>query len=160
MITIHDETADDDLCCASCGIAGVDDVKLTKCACKLVRYCSVKCQKEHRPKRDEDCKKRVAELREEILFKQPESTHYGDCPICLLSHSLDAAKSSMYPCCSKMVCNGCVYANKRREREAKLKQTCPFCRHQMPKTNKEGELLLKKRIEANNPDAMCHMTWV
>jgi hypothetical protein len=35
--------------CASCGIAAVDNVKLKKCACNLVKYCSVVCQKNHRP---------------------------------------------------------------------------------------------------------------
>ena len=67
------------LCCASCGIAGDDDIKLKKCACKLVQYCSVKCQKDHRPKHKKECKQQVAELRDEILFKQPESNHLGDC---------------------------------------------------------------------------------
>ena len=157
MITIHDETADDDLCCASCGIAGVDDVKLTKCACKLVRYCSDECQEDHRPKHDEDCKKRAAELRDEILFKQPESTHFGDCPICILPLSHDKTKSGMYSCCSKLICRGCGYANQLRELRKNVKQTCPFCRHPMPKTNEERELLGKKRIEANDPLAMCQM---
>jgi hypothetical protein len=31
---------DNMMCCASCGIAPVDDVKLKKCACNLVKYCS------------------------------------------------------------------------------------------------------------------------
>eukprot|EP00984_Skeletonema_dohrnii_P035791 scaffold35973_cov122-Skeletonema_dohrnii-CCMP3373.AAC.2 len=30
-----------------------------------------------------ECKKRAAEFRDELLFKQPESCHEGDCPICL-----------------------------------------------------------------------------
>jgi hypothetical protein len=35
-------------CCASCGIAEVDDIKLNICTdCDLARYCSVKCQKNH-----------------------------------------------------------------------------------------------------------------
>jgi hypothetical protein len=34
--------------CASCGTAAVDDVTLKKCACNLVKYCSVDCQKNHR----------------------------------------------------------------------------------------------------------------
>jgi hypothetical protein len=38
------------------------------------------------------CKKRAAELRDEILFKQPENTHLGDCPICFLPLSLDLEK--------------------------------------------------------------------
>eukprot|EP00984_Skeletonema_dohrnii_P007364 scaffold2671_cov81-Skeletonema_dohrnii-CCMP3373.AAC.4 len=68
--------------CAACGIAGGDDIKLKKCtACKSVRYCGVKCQKEHRPQHKKECKKRAAELRDEILFKQPESSDLGDCPI-------------------------------------------------------------------------------
>ena len=66
-------------CCASCGKAEVDDVKLKQCdGCDLVRYCSGSCQELHRPEHAEKCRKRVAELRDEILFKQPESTHLGD----------------------------------------------------------------------------------
>jgi hypothetical protein len=70
------------MCCAACGIAGEDDIQLKTCtACKSVRYCSVKCQKEHRSQHKRECKKRAAELRDEILFKQRESSHKGDCPI-------------------------------------------------------------------------------
>eukprot|EP00984_Skeletonema_dohrnii_P015213 scaffold6528_cov67-Skeletonema_dohrnii-CCMP3373.AAC.1 len=64
------------MCCASCGTEEVDGVKLKKCtACKSVRYCSVKCQKDHRSKHKRACKKRAAEFRDEIVFKQPESSH-------------------------------------------------------------------------------------
>ena len=78
------------MCCASCGIAEVDDVKMKKCdACDLVGYCSDNCQQEHRPQHEASCKKRAAELRDEILFRQPESTHKGDCPICFLPLPLD-----------------------------------------------------------------------
>jgi hypothetical protein len=41
------------------------------------------------------CKMRAAELRDEILFEQPESTHLGDCPICLLQLSLDQKNLTM-----------------------------------------------------------------
>eukprot|EP00985_Skeletonema_marinoi_P000147 scaffold42_cov77-Skeletonema_marinoi.AAC.8 len=55
---------DEAKCCASCGVVEVDDVKLKNCtACYLVRYCSVKCQKDHRPNHKRQCKKRAAELR-------------------------------------------------------------------------------------------------
>jgi hypothetical protein len=40
----------DENVCANCGIVAVDHVKLKKCACNLVKYCSVGCQKQHRPK--------------------------------------------------------------------------------------------------------------
>ena len=70
--------------CAGCGIVGGDEIKLKKCACKLVKYCGVKCQKAHRKLHKRACKKRAAELRDELLFKQPESSHLADCPICSL----------------------------------------------------------------------------
>eukprot|EP00986_Skeletonema_menzelii_P005251 scaffold1875_cov124-Skeletonema_menzelii.AAC.3 len=90
------------LCCASWGIAGGDDIKLKKCtACHLVRYCSVKCQEDHRPQHKRECKKRAAELHDDIFFKQPESSH-------------------MEADLSKRVCQGCDYANQKRELEGKL----------------------------------------
>eukprot|EP00985_Skeletonema_marinoi_P007128 scaffold3120_cov219-Skeletonema_marinoi.AAC.11 len=74
-------------CCASCGIAEVDDIKLTTCDanCKLVRCCSDKCQRDHNPQHKEECKK----FSDEVLFAQPESTHFGDCPICFLPLAID-----------------------------------------------------------------------
>ena len=55
--------------CASCGVAESDDIKLKDCsACHLVKYCSVKCQKDHRPKHKKECKKRATELKDELLL--------------------------------------------------------------------------------------------
>ena len=141
--------------CASCGTTENNDIKLKKCtACHLVRYCSVECQKEHRKKHKKECKKRAAELRDELLFKQPESTHLGDCPICCLPLPLDAQKSPMMSCCSKTICGGCNYANKKREAEGGLQQECPFCRHPVPKTQIEAQRITMKRVEANDPAAL------
>jgi tetratricopeptide (TPR) repeat protein len=141
--------------CASCGLPECYDVKLKTCtACKSVRYCGVKCQRDHRPKHKRACKKRAAELRDELLFKQPESTHLGDCPICMIPLPLDPENSAFLSCCGKMVCNGCAHANMKREFQAKLEEKCPFCRKSVPKTEKELEENLVKRIEANDPVAM------
>jgi TPR repeat protein len=146
------------MCCASCGIAEVDDIKLKKCnACKSVRYCSVNCQRDHRPQHKRACKKRVAELRDEILFKQPEISHYGDCPICLLPLSIDTNTFTMMACCSKWICHGCNYANQMRELDESLERKCAFCRHPIPKSQKKAEMNLMNRIEANDPAAMCAM---
>ena len=146
------------LSCASCGIAGGDDVKLKDCsACKLVKYCGIECQRRHRPKHKNECKRRAAELRDEILFKQPDSSDFGDCPICCLPLSIDFTKSSLYSCCSKLICSGCDYANYKREIEEKLQSTCPFCRHPIPTSNEEGEKNLLKRVAANDPVAMTRM---
>jgi hypothetical protein len=144
------------MCCASCGIAGVDEIKLKTCtACKFVRYCSVKCQRDHRLKHKKACKKRAAELREETLFKQPESTHEGDCPICFLPHPLFPEKPIVMACCSKLICVGCHYANQVREIQGSLEQKCPFCRHPSPKSDEEVKKNLLKRIEVNDPVAIC-----
>jgi tetratricopeptide (TPR) repeat protein len=140
--------------CASCGLPECDDITLKKCtACKSVRYCGVKCQKNHRPQHKRTCKKRAAELRDELLFKQPESTHLGDCPICMIPLPLDPEKSTMVSCCSNMICSGCCYANKIRKMNP-LDVKCPFCRKPAPKTEKEMEEDIMKRLEANDPLAM------
>jgi hypothetical protein len=142
-------------CCASCGMPECDDITLKKCtACKSVRYCGVKCQKNHRPQHKRACKKRAAELRDELLFKQPESSHLGDCPICMIPLPLDRNKSSMMTCCSKVVCGGCDYANMMRELQDKLEQKCPFCRELLPTTDEEIEENIMKRIETNDPVTM------
>ncbi|KAK1737703.1 zf-MYND and TPR domain-containing protein [Skeletonema marinoi] len=137
--------AGETLCCASCGIAEVDDIKLTTCDAnyKLVRYCSDACQRDHRPQHKEECKKRVAELRDELLFVQPESNHLGDCPICFLPLAIDGSKRVMMSCCSKQ--------------NPSLKRKCPFCRHPVPTTNAESDANRMKRVEVNDPVAMRQM---
>jgi len=143
-----------DMSCASCGIAQVDDIKLKRCTCKLVRYCSVKCQHEHRSQHKGACKKQVAELHDVLLFKQPESSHLGDCPICCLPLPLDESKETMYPCCSKVICNGCSHANDLREKVEMVGLSCPFCREPVPRTRAQTKLNQMKRVEANDPAAI------
>ena len=148
--------------CASCGITGGDDIKLKRCtACHLVRYCGVKCQKEHRPKHKKECKKRAAELRDELLFKQPESTHLGDCPICCLplpiDLSIDSKEAVFMTCCSKLICRGCNVANLKRELDGRLEHKCPFCRIVLTRSEEEINRRLMKRIEANDPVAICNL---
>jgi len=150
-----DQTEAADICCASCGIAELDDIKLKTCdACDLVKYCSDECQKDHRPQHEAMCKERSAELRAEILFKQPESSHRGDCPICFLPLPLDPKKSSMQSCCSKVVCKGCSYADYLRQLEERLGRVCPFCRHPTPTTQEEANKNKMKRVEKNDPVAI------
>eukprot|EP00577_Skeletonema_sp_RCC1716_P019921 CAMPEP_0113399764 /NCGR_PEP_ID=MMETSP0013_2-20120614/15730_1 /TAXON_ID=2843 ORGANISM="Skeletonema costatum, Strain 1716" /NCGR_SAMPLE_ID=MMETSP0013_2 /ASSEMBLY_ACC=CAM_ASM_000158 /LENGTH=312 /DNA_ID=CAMNT_0000284721 /DNA_START=51 /DNA_END=989 /DNA_ORIENTATION=- /assembly_acc=CAM_ASM_000158 len=146
-------------CCASCGVAEVDEIKLKKCNdCDLVRYCSDKCQQEHISQHELSCKERAAELRDEILFRQPASSHLGDCLICLLpisfDDSLDANKCFVLDCCSKMFCVGCAFAIAKREREESLEPTCPFCRQS---TKKVDAKKVTKRIQANDPVAFSKM---
>ena len=141
--------------CASCGIAENDEVKLKNCnGCYLVKYCGINCQKAHRKQHKRECKKRAAELRDELLFKRPESSHLGDCPICCLPLPLDLTKSAMMGCCSKIVCEGCALANAEREHELGLDQKCPFCRKPSFITYEEYYKRLMKRVQMNDPDAI------
>ena len=154
-----DESAADLLCCSSCGVAEIDDIKLKPCdGCDLVRYCSDECKEDYRREHETSCKERAAELRDEILFRQPESTHLGDCPICFLPLPLEAwaGKRSLLPCCSTWICDGCLYAeNARQHRQNVQDKKCPFCRHSLTNTNEEE--LLMKRVEANDPNALRQM---
>ncbi len=144
--------------CASCGTAGSDDIQLKRCnGCYLVRYCSIKCQKDHRPKHKKECKRRAAELKDEILFKQPESTHLGDCPICCLPLPIGVERSAFMNCCSKRLCVGCTHANMEREYEGRLQHSCPFCREVAPSSDEEQNERVMRRVEVNDPAAMCHM---
>ena len=150
----EEEAADTMMRCASCGITAGDDVKLKDCsACKIVKYCGVECQKKHRKEHKKECKKRAAELRDKILFKQPESSHLGDCPICCLPHSL-TEKPSLSSCCSKRICNGCLYANLKRESEGGIEFKCLFCRSELSLSLSEDPHEVKrdltKRVEAND----------
>ena len=151
----EDKKAEATVCCASCCIAEIDDIKLMECdGCDLVKYCGDECQENHKSEHADDCKKRASELRDELLFKIPESSHLGDCPICSLPLPLEMKKSSMMSCCSKVICRGCSYANQKREREASMTPSCPFCRKPIPKTDEGVEKQNMKRVEANDPAAM------
>ncbi len=93
--------------CASCGIAVIDNITLKKCACDLVKYCSVDCQKNHRPQHKKACRKRLVELHDKQLFTQPDISHMGECSICCLPLPIDERKSMLNTCCCKVICNGC-----------------------------------------------------
>jgi len=159
MMSTENKEADMVMCCASCGIAGVDDVKLMDCddGCDLVKYCSDKCQKNHREQHEEECKKRMTELRDKDLFTMPDNSCYGECPICCLPLPLDLQKSVMMACCSKRICHGCCHANKKREFEAGLENRCVFCREPAPETQEEVIKRSMNRIKKNCPVAMRHM---
>ena len=139
--------------CAGCGIKenNDEDIKLKLCtACKSVRYCSVRCQKEHRSQHKKACKKRAAELRDELLFKQPESSFLGDCPICFLPHQIGHEHPKrIYSCCCKCICGGCAYACFKNEGDSGDK--CPFCRKPSDLSEEQVRANFERRAEANDP---------
>src|SRR5210317_1308090 len=145
------------MCCANCGKAGVDDIKLKNCtACKLVKYCSIECQKNHRPQHKKACKKRAAEIRDDRLFTQPDESHLGECLICCLPLPLDYDKFTLLvQCCSKIICNGCNHTNLMRELEGGLEHRCAFCREPIiQKSDEEIDRNNIQRAKANDPNAL------
>jgi tetratricopeptide (TPR) repeat protein len=145
-----------DVVCANCGhdIAEVDEIKLEECdGCDLVRYCGDKCREEHREQHNEECKKRAKESQDNSLFRQPDGSHRGECPLCFLPMPLDPRKSTFNSCCSKHICDGCEYAHHVKSGS----QTCPFCRESLADDDDEEERRLMKRIKANDPAALRYM---
>jgi TPR repeat protein len=91
------------------------------------------------------------------LFTLPDSSHLGECPICFLPLPIEQKKWTLMACCCKTICNGCNYANAKREIEAGLQQRCAFCREPAPKSDQEANKLCMKRVKKNDPLAICQM---
>jgi hypothetical protein len=143
-----------DVCCANCGMAEIDDIKLEQCdGCDLVKYCGDKCKQGHREQHEEECKKRAQEIHDGDVFTQPDGTHLGECPLCFLPMPLDTEKSTFKSCCSELICNGCVYAHHVKHGG----RNCPFCREPPPFDEEEYHKRTMKRIKANDPAATREM---
>jgi hypothetical protein len=169
-------------CCAECGSVAGEGLTLKACkACMLVKYCNAECQRKHWSKHKKPCKQRVAELRDEALFKDPPPKE--DCPICFLPMpttlicciSLPPATISSVPindfaeankelashhleeyysCCGKTICRGCIWSD--ADVGNPYENKCPFCnsdRAGQTEVKKVKEML--KRAEANDPVSIC-----
>jgi TPR repeat protein len=159
-------------CCADCGVEG-DSLKMCK-ACMHARYCNAECQKKHWPKHKAACKERVAELRDEALFKNPLAKE--ECPICFLPMPLtliccmslppasvfsvpiydfaianmelaDKGMETYYLCCGKSICRGCEHSFCMSGNDGK----CPFCNSDRA-SKTDGELVaeMMNRVEVND----------
>ena len=138
-------TDDNNDTCANCGKEGSN---LNTCnRCKSVKYCNAACKKKHRSKHKNKCDRRVAELHEEALFKQPPQKE--DCPICFLRLPTLRSGSRYQTCCGKVICSGCIIAVILTTG----KNMCPFCRALAPPSGEENIERVKKRIEVG--DAYC-----
>ena len=140
--------------CANCGKEGTN---LNICnRCEMVKYCNATCKKKHRSKHKKKCDRRVAELRDELLFKQPP-TQYEDCPICFLPMpSLDTGR--IYnTCCGKMICSGCIHAPVYDNEGNKMEQTCPFCRTPISSSDEEAIKRINRRVEKGDAHAISNL---
>ena len=137
--------------CANCGKEG-RDVTNTCNKCKSVKYCNAACKKKHRHKHKKECERRVAELHDERLFKQPPLDE--DCPICFLRLPQLGSGQTYMSCCGKLVCRGCNYAVTKKDTAGSL---CPFCRTQGPSSEAEIMKRNKKRMDSNDAQAVCNL---
>ena len=143
-----------DVVCGWCGIAEVDNIKLEDCdGCDLVKYCGDKCRGEHRHWHVGDCKRRAKELHDKKLFRQPDGSHRGECPLCFLPMPFDGDKCAFWSCCSTSICDGCEYANAKSNGS----EYCPFCREPQQVDDEEGDKRMMKRVKANDPNALRQM---
>jgi len=156
MSTITTKDADDSKHqCAACGDSDDGGGSLKACtACNLVKYCNRTCQAAHRPAHKKACKKRVAELFDEKLFKQPPPNE--DCPICYLRLPIDLDQCVYQSCCGKMLCGGCFHAHLVAAADTE-KQKCIFCRNERYSSDEEEIERQKKRVEANDAMAMANL---
>ena len=138
--------------CAHCGKQGSDTAKLKNCtACRLVKYCGVDCQKAHRKQHKKACKKRAAELKDELPYSQGLERPEGDsCPICTLPIPLPMAHYSIFQsCCMKRICNGCDFAAFKRGMT-----DCPFCRTPRPDSDADNLAMIISRVKKKDPEAI------
>jgi hypothetical protein len=152
-IIMSSDKTDDTACCASCGKAQSDEIKLKKCACNLVRYCSVACQKDHRSQHKRACKKKVAELFDEKLFAPPPPRE--DCPICFLPMPERVEQTTYKVCCGKVTCCGCMVAAAHAENNTHAPR-CPFCREVTSNSDSKIVKQYRKRMEENNDAIAAH----
>jgi hypothetical protein len=157
MSTITTKDADDGKhhCCAACGDSDDGGGSLKACtACNLVKYCNRTCQVAHWPAHKKACKKRVAELFDEKLFKQPPPNE--DCPICYLRLPIVLVQCMYQTCCGRILCRGCVHAHSVAAADTE-KEKCVFCRSVATSSEEVLGEKMKKRAEANDAWAMLNL---
>jgi len=156
LLNIKDDKAAAGNICANCdkGEECIDSLK-TCSKCNMAKYCNRECQLAHWPQHKKDCKKRAAELHDEKLFKQPPSE---DCPICMQTLPSLQSGSRFKLCCGKMICSGCIHANKEMQlKKMKHLDLCPFCRAPTPQGVKNTFEATKKQADAGHAAAINAM---
>ena len=124
----------------------------------MVKYCNAACKKKHRSKHKKACERRVAELHDEALFKEPPAQE--DCPICFLPLPIDTAQITFSSCCGKLICNGCILAIAKEVRGRGKVELCAFCREPNPGSSEEEIQQIKKLMDAGNAYAFYKLAGI
>jgi len=140
--------------CAACGKEGNSDDMNNCNKCMMVKYCNAACKKKHRKKHKKACEKRVAELHEEALFKEPPPRE--ECPICMLPLPINDNLSMFKSCCGKLLCSGCINAMVKSGGA----DLCAFCRTPRPSSEEEEIKRTNKLIGVGNTKACLFLAAV
>jgi hypothetical protein len=147
--------------CVQCGKLGGDSgVALKKCSsCHLVRYCSVECQRSHRPAHKKTCQEQAAKQIEEMLFADPPESE--ECPVCLLRLPINREQILYQSCCGQTICTACLMGiskaainGKSRPMDVLKGHECPLCRTRISLSLDVHAERMKKRIELGDPSGM------
>ncbi|EJK56890.1 hypothetical protein THAOC_23132 [Thalassiosira oceanica] len=88
---------------------------------------------------------------EELMNSGHELPDIYTCPLCCQPLALPARKHSKYKsCCMKMVCHGCIHASRKRG----MGKMCAFCRTPTPDSDAAALALVRKRVDAKDPEAI------
>ena len=145
--------------CANCGKGEESSDDLKNCnGCKMVKYCCRDCQIAHRSQHKKACRKRAAELHDEMLFEEPPPRE--ECPICFLPLPLydnlaqvNYIGATFKTCCGKEICSGCV----DKMEESGVGNLCPFCRTPCPTSDEEVVRRTERLMEKGNAGAFCQL---
>ena len=78
----------------------------------------------------------------------------GSCPICFLP--IEPPKfqhSTLYVCCMKRVCDGCILAARQRG----IGGSCPFCRTSLPHDDASMLAMVQRRVDKGDAAAINHL---
>jgi hypothetical protein len=155
-----------------CSACGEKSDALKKCRnCKCVWYCDKECQNKHWKEHKKECRpiKKVLEERggklnigtEVDIGPLEKLPPREECPICMRLLPLNAELQTASECCGKTLCKGCDHQHQMKSRENAAERgqrptppTCPFCRDPMPESDEGTLVLLRKRAEQKDPNAL------
>ena len=101
------------------------------------------------------CKDCVVAGNELVLFTKGRKRLADDeCPLCSRLLPIDNWTSTVYSCCMKTVCDGCILAGEKR---GILCSNCPFCRAPVSDSDETTLEMIHKRVEAGDPAAFYEL---
>ena len=108
-----------------------------------------------------DVEARIAALVTRLEEELKDADMFGpyaereDCPICFVPMPQADADLTCCPCCGKIICAGCNYANVKKRLRG-----CSFCRTETGKNLLDDKEMLLSRAEAKDINAMVALASV